>query len=1565
MPFDSDSLAKARSQGYTDDQIYDHLAQSDERFRVAKQNGYSLDDIASHLTKKGGEQTNEQDQPQAYSQSNAERGADQQNQPSYEGELQADGQSSPRNGQERVGNINPSDSQAKELQLQIKDSEGNKSVKGGDLFEKDAKAEGQRVQDAQGKEDGQAVRPEGNARNEAEVKRGGVLPPALTGLLPETAKQLSNLARGAAKGVSEIGDLGIDLLKMQYNYDSIASNAKQAEAIFGKNKYTDAILNAPEDAKKIFRESGEKMDLSPEEKKSPLNGFVFGLGKLIPDIMMAAGTEGGSAVPSLAKYAIEPVWKTIGEKAIQGMKAFSPASVVAANTEITNRKENGATDSEALAGGMKALIETEAGAALPMQVSSALPNLFLRGASRVLQSVPLAVAQNELATAASNMMSTESKQEPTITENILSGNFKKAESQLAQSAGMGVMGLMGEKTEVAPDIIPKAQTRLEAAAFKTPEKVYTGANHDEALKNALDDGAITQEFYDAHSGNENAEKRNAENFGFTTNQKDESGNPVIADREDAYHIAKASKQSLKQKKDDHAFPTDDGAKLHSHETELDLFDENGKPRVPPNLIKENPTEAVSKHIQNKVGDPNLLKAAETPKAQNWVQRQIKKLDLFRDDIKKMGVVDAIKKNAADRFSGTADQASIIVDLLDNQSIPALSRAGVKEEAAAHAYSRSFMEPYVDHLISQVFPNKYWLPNAHEEIGKTMDIINKDNILGGADTISDEYWKVHGDLEELKSLYEKGEAPRGAAGQMKDMQEKLDALQASYNEITEVHDLDKYEQEVEAAKGTEIEKDINRWKQIVHPQMDELFKKVNNLSEITQTDRGRVFGARVNLLADWEAQRIAEMQDSGKPFESTLSVDYRNPDIKRDKLNRKAIFNATYSNDVEKILMNSFASRVNEATKLDFYNALVREGVAQFAEGGEKIDEIAGKPTVRMEAKVPVYNERTGKSELKNKSLFVQKGLSKEIENILQIKKPEEPNPFAKAVTTIQLKGIADGVTHLKSLHSTIAGALGRDSIGEDLMSKIPIVGSVSSVNELIKIAQEIHKDTPEIRKEKAEIARIAGIKPSFEKDLSDRIGNKRYTMHDLIHDADMAARIILNRRYKNLVDRGWAKDTIEDRANFINRVGEYNTRMMPRFQAMLKNSGWSPFVVAGRAMGRNARQLVTGDPGFETTSAKAHLQARALHMAGLAMATLLPALINSATTGSMLGRAGTPIGAIDFGPNFDTNDGKHRVFDLFQLIGIRRGLRQLGLNAMIEGVKNGDTWKNIQDNVINDVKVSSLHPFIGPALGFGVQAGTGQRIDLRSGYTQPYTSRKIGGAMQYVENARTALKQQNELVYSMGPGALIEGAMGMYKDKDFPQGIPRPVEQNQSESFLNTPKAPVVGGVVNSLANTVSAALGGKLNVSPALKLSAQLGSKQQYDPYEDIRYAARSKVMNAVRNGRMSEAKDLYEQGLKDGVLTKADNKALKYQIKQPDLLVERTARLKTAEDALSVFRVATPEEQDKIAGIVVKKIKNSSSINPLKYKQMVEEFKKVAKAESKIYKEINPYLIWLPQKL
>jgi hypothetical protein len=580
-------------------------------------------------------------------------------------------------------------------------------------------------------------------------------------------------------------------------------------------------------------------------------------------------------------------------------------------------------------------------------------------------------------------------------------------------------------------------------------------------------------------------------------------------------------------------------------------------------------------------------------------------------------------------------------------------------------------------------------------------------------------------------------------------------------------------------------------------------------------------------------------------------------------------------------------------------------------------------------------------------MYIQRDLVSQVKQILDTTEHPEANPLFSGFNAIQLAAPTDAIVHSKNIVGAVTLALGRDSAMEDVINKIPILNSKNAIQEIYAVLKEIEADTPEIRREKYEIARMSGLRPHFDQGGIMRLLSK--PQHDFLYYTDMAARIIMSRRYKNLIKRG-AEDSAEAKIDFINQIGEYNRRLMNRFEANMRDWGMSPFVVAGRAMNRFSRRVVLMSPGFKTKNAEAEVKARLIQASGLAMATLIPSMVNLITTGSIWGRPGTPIGAIDFGSNFDTSDDKHRVLDFYQLMNMRRGFRQLGFDAAFNGWRNGDSFSNIFNNIKEDAKTVSMHPFVGPALGFTYASLTGQRLDLRSGFQNVYLTRKIEGPAGLIENARVALKQQNQFVYDLGVGAAIEKGMEI-------SGIPKPVGGDESETLrdLGIPQHVPLFRQLYNVGVTAAGAAGGKLVVSPAMKLSAQLGTKEQYSPEQDIRFDYRKRINDLHRAGKEDEAKALYREGIDKKILTIADKKALSNQYKHPNVLFQRVERMKDPSDSISVFRVATPEEQDNIGPLIWKRISNSTSILKEQKDKLHNEIKSFSKKGSVLYKSIH----------
>jgi hypothetical protein len=848
------------------------------------------------------------------------------------------------------------------------------------------------------------------------------------------------------------------------------------------------------------------------------------------------------------------------------------------------------------------------------------------------------------------------------------------------------------------------------------------------------------------------------------------------------------------------------------------------------------------------------------------------------------------------------------DFISVESVPNLNRAGVSGEARAHASARIATPHVVRDMLSQVFPDQYTDPKA---MAKTIDVINKDNILGGYDTFMQR--SMDSQIRAAKAEYDE----KAALKQRSDLDKnppvglspkevgalKLAATNAANkahsdaitqrreasawieraSQVGDKQDIARIEADVTAAQtDPQIAANIERWKQVVNPELDRLYNEAKRVDvNAPREGRGRIFGARINLLPESRAAEMAAFSDPNRPMPEAVTSNYRNPNVKRDPFMRAATFTGKYSTDAQAVLTNVLGPRLNEVTKLRLVDALVARGAGVELAGSEAApDLIQGQKPVRLAIKVPQTTD-SGSTIMVERDLWVRNDLAREVRDVLNTDMPLPSNPIAKFLTAIQLAQLTDITAHLKNIHTILASAPATKSIWADAVRRLPILGSVDSISRIVGVTKEILADTPAIRSEMAQMAQQGLIRPEYPSTGIQKLTHGQ----QLIHNVDTASRVIMNRFFDNLVERGSVANTPENRASFIQQIGEYNRRLMGPLMRAARDSGLSPFVVAGRNFNRQAVRLLTGNPGVEAVSNTEGAKMRAVNItAGLVAATTLPAILNVVTTGSLGGRPGTPIGAWDLGRPEDEK-GKHKIVDLFQILGIRRGLRATGLHSLIEGARSGASANEIIGDAVSDAVSAQAHPWLGPALGFAYQSLTGRRLDLRGGPQGSVAQNVGGGGAQYAENVRTALEAQNPLLY-----ALISPVVGA------------PAGQEDDSLFTRIRK-----GVTKGPAS----AFGVQDVQTPAMQLLAdKLKAKMaQLGPTAAAaeRSATMRELASKMRSGQSAE-EDM-SGAVEEGILRPSDMRAIRKASRLE--LIEIGLKKLGIEDALDVYERMTPEEK------------------------------------------------------
>jgi len=860
------------------------------------------------------------------------------------------------------------------------------------------------------------------------------------------------------------------------------------------------------------------------------------------------------------------------------------------------------------------------------------------------------------------------------------------------------------------------------------------------------------------------------------------------------------------------------------------------------------------------------------------------------------------------------------DYVTIDPLPAMTRHAPRAADAAveHAAARIAVPHEVKKLLTKVFPDSYRDPKA---MARTIDILNKDNVLGGWDAFRKRT------IAALEAARKETDPAKKA-----ELLREADAWDNDAHAIAREHDVDAYKTEIgdliaKAHGGDpnaiDVIGNIQRWKQHVNPLLDQLYNEAKRVDKWTpREDRGMFFGARINLTTKERAAELADILGNRgyqlKPLPGpSIGSNYRNPNVKHDRFMRQAKFTGDYSTDAELALFNVLGPRWNEVTKIRMFEGLKKSGVAVETDPGMSgPGKIQGEDVTRLAVKLPMTGT-DGRTRQVERALWVRKDLAREVRQVLGTDMPMEQNPVARVLTQIQLAQIADAVTHSKNLLTVVTRAQGAGSAWKDIVRRMPVFGTMDAVVRIGQVAREVMSDSPAIREEIANLAKLGVIRPDYPATGLQKITRAQ----DFLHKLDQGTRIVMNRFFDNLVERGLVVDTPKNRRDYINQCGQYNGRLQGQLMNAFKQSGMSPFIVAGRNFNRQGIRGITGNPGIQATTAQAALEMRAINWLGTALTlSAVPMMLNTLTTGSPAGRSGTPLGAWDLGTE-ENEKGKHRVIDLAQISGLRRGMRVTGADAVVAGMKAGHTSNQIVGKILEDVTRNVMHPWIGPAPSGALKALTGRQLDIR-GYMEAHKVPE-GGGLQVLENVRAALESQNPLVYSM-VRPVFEAA-GLERLPEKPYG------ENIVATFLKSPYGAF--GVKDVYPER-----------SAALEMASTMMSGRMPEgttPEQREKMRVKKEFGRAVRTGKPVD-EELRERAKR--LLSTTDLKTMGKRLQFNEL--QNKVKSLTSEEALKVFEVATSEERAGIVAIVVAKLaRGLKNASPVERERLLEQLKRVRK--------------------
>lgn len=627
----------------------------------------------------------------------------------------------------------------------------------------------------------------------------------------------------------------------------------------------------------------------------------------------------------------------------------------------------------------------------------------------------------------------------------------------------------------------------------------------------------------------------------------------------------------------------------------------------------------------------------------------------------------------------------------------------------------------------------------------------------------------------------------------------------------------------ALRDPEITAAIERHKQTVQYEAT----KFHTEAEGQLAGPGINTGAFVNLAPLYQQSPTAV-------FTGARRGDYTRPFKRRSVFSRHAAGTASaYELDYNVLAERMIRGNYEEYTKRQLYAQLVKDGLAVVLAPGEPRPTFDGKPAEKFQIKRQVnihHSEGNTSVVAQYENLWVRPEIAPELRQAENLAPPLKSLALARVANVlnkIQLAGPTDAVWHIANLFSGIFSSQGGKNFLVDLARKVPGVNVVDGVIRATIAARKILHEDPDILRQIAELSEIGTIRP-------DRPG--AFITSRIINLMDKAGRVVRDDMYRNLTQRRniFGKPLIEaseaGRREYVNQTGQYNPRLMGQLESFFKEAGLAPFIVAGRNFNRAALRRVTLSPGLRAANLASAVQMRAVEAVGI-LATLaaVPALINTIMVGRPTGRPGILIGALDTGK--DDANGQHIYIDPAQWIGLRRGMRLTGINAVVEGMRRGETPREIAQRAGKDIIGAAVHPWAGPAVQAPFITATGYT-------TSSYRESEDPG--NYWENFKAALKNINPLLH------------GWFRrnEKTFVAGVESAVKSLSSAGGLKTATRDPAGARVHNMVQNWL-----RTHEDPRMRARYELQLKQDFGP------SPYTPLKRALETGNLAKAREEYDK--------------------------------------------------------------------------------------------------------
>jgi hypothetical protein len=612
------------------------------------------------------------------------------------------------------------------------------------------------------------------------------------------------------------------------------------------------------------------------------------------------------------------------------------------------------------------------------------------------------------------------------------------------------------------------------------------------------------------------------------------------------------------------------------------------------------------------------------------------------------------------------------------------------------------------------------------------------------------------------------------------QEKADAVRTIVGQANSpFHNEAEYQA---ALKDPTIREAINRFNREVVPVMEGQFRQAQGLGpEDAINTYTQIPGEPVHLVRG----------ETGETVVRTGAGD----SLRRPKLRKYGFANEAsgaapgYDIDLGSIIEHSIGQYAQSAAQAEMYRTLEKAGLARWVAPGQNATFDGVPAKVFRDVMPPKGTQAAEKGQI---HLAVHPDVYSEVYSALSPERPWSKAAGSRLLTSATLMSTVEMLYHGKNL-ATMYYKPG--------MSLNPL--------QYVKSALDVVRGNQEVRGQMAELARIGAMKDHAERPglftgtRLDTPLNPLTWGHRFLNVMDRTMRVEADNAFNRLADRGLVPNTEANRRDFINQLGQYNKRAQNRAVRLLRETGIGPFATAGTNYAAQGVKALTLNPGVQATSYANAARLRGEYLLKLAAVPVAVGMANYLMWGRMDGDDNTPVGGLKVG----TEKGKTQYFDLMGMTGVTRGMRLLGVHALLEGMREGaqgrgTTGADIRARAVDEAVHSILHPVAGPIVNAGYIAYTGRNTLGKHVVPQtqrdPVTGRSQAAQGPYLGAA--ALEANPVLGALLNPGrdesvaARLMGPFGL-KESAGPPGqphrqitIPMPTpEQRQARRLLPPP----------------------------------------------------------------------------------------------------------------------------------------------------------------------------------